>query len=131
MEDSGEKVDRIREQVIALLKKGLAGTLTFDELHREWPPSGSDDFYQLVLEDLSSAVEHTPGEFFTGRTDMSAWVGSLEYNQINLDLQLMESALPWSRLLEVRILAGEESFEDPEDVREFLHLTIGQGESGE
>lgn len=120
--------DSLKQKTLELLQLALAGSLKFDDLYREWPlpEMEMEGLYPSILEDLSAAVEHTPGSLFTGKVDRKAWVGSLEYNQIYLDFRLLQTRLPLSRVEEILSEARERDLGSPEEIDRFLAALTAQ-----
>ena len=109
-----------------LVADAFRGELSLEEIQESIAKSDTrDEFAQMVLEDLQTAVEHAPGGGLTGQLDFGLWRESQEYTLLILDEVLIHSGLSARRKADLRQAADAEDLQDLKGVLGFLKGALG------
>jgi hypothetical protein len=79
---------KMKKMVISLIERALCGAVTLDEFYSIWPKElESDKFYNEIYRALENAIEHFPGDFFTGKPKLDFFTNSKEYQVLKEHLK--------------------------------------------
>ena len=69
-----------KQAVIDLIEKALQGKVSLEEFYSTWLKElEGDKFYDGIYRDIENAVEHFPGDFFSGKPKLDIFINSREY----------------------------------------------------
>ncbi|NJM24751.1 MAG: hypothetical protein HC859_03775 [Bacteroidia bacterium] len=74
--------------VIGLIRRAMQGGISLEEFYASWPKELEDITpYKEVYLDIENAIEHFPGNFFTGEPKRNEFKNSDEYRQLDEHLR--------------------------------------------
>lgn len=78
----------------SLIKLALKGQLNMDDFNDKWPVEDeSIDFFNILYNDIESAIEHYPVSLIKMKELKERWLNSREYHVLNVDLELLQNGL--------------------------------------
>lgn len=73
-----------KEILNLILEDAIQGKIKLENLYTRWPfeKLDNDIFYKQMFEDIESAIEHTPFNFFTKKVNFKIWKETREYKML-------------------------------------------------
>ena len=94
---------RERNVLIKIFKKASQGTISLEELNREWKLLSKSSLIDLFYEDIQDAVVHLPTKsFFSKELKLEYWREQREYKILAAELILLEHCLDLSQCFRIR-----------------------------
>lgn len=77
-----------RSQARAVITEALAGSLSIEDFHRDWPDS-LDPLLKVIFEETEDTVEHSPGSLFRPGSVDEQFRKSVPYKILLVDGELL------------------------------------------
>jgi hypothetical protein len=80
-----------KQAVIVLIERALQGEIPLEEFYFTWPKElEGDNSFNEIYRDLENAIEHFPGDFFTGKPKLDVFMNSNEYQVLREHLNKLK-----------------------------------------